>query len=231
MLLKLSGSVNFNDYIRPACLPQPESRISQHFIEIGWSDTEIRNNNLLHKLKMNEIPKAQCKLELINIGHYKHILSVENESTLCATVKKGERDMCAVRKIKFISNKETVVSATDLVNQNIKNEKFSSFFPLKGFAGAALLNAPRNTTGLDEIVGIASAQFGCVGGDPSIFTRVSAYIDWIESVVWHSEYKPETENNIHGGTVESGISRLWLNISLQIIGLTMCFVRIASNYL
>lgn len=34
------------------------------------------------------------------------------------------------------------------------------------------------------IVGITSFGFGCAGAAPSIYTRVSSYIDWIEEVIW-----------------------------------------------
>lgn len=54
---------------------------------------------------------------------------------------------------------------------------------LKGFSGAALLSNDRDAYN-DEIIGIASVGFGCVNSNPAIFIRVSAYIDWIESIVW-----------------------------------------------
>lgn len=35
-----------------------------------------------------------------------------------------------------------------------------------------------------HLVGVTSFGLGCSGEPPSIYTRVSSYIDWIESVVW-----------------------------------------------
>ncbi|KAH8284258.1 hypothetical protein KR044_006832, partial [Drosophila immigrans] len=34
------------------------------------------------------------------------------------------------------------------------------------------------------VVGITSLGQGCASGPPSIYTRVSSYLDWIESIVW-----------------------------------------------
>lgn len=37
---------------------------------------------------------------------------------------------------------------------------------------------------IDYIVGIVSFGIGCATKDPGVYTRVSSYIDWIESIVW-----------------------------------------------
>lgn len=34
------------------------------------------------------------------------------------------------------------------------------------------------------VLGITSFSLGCAGLPPSIYTRVSSYIDWIQSIVW-----------------------------------------------
>ncbi|CAH2049118.1 unnamed protein product, partial [Iphiclides podalirius] len=40
------------------------------------------------------------------------------------------------------------------------------------------------------IVGVTSFGYGCgVLNTPSVYTRVSSFVDWIESVVWEEEYK------------------------------------------
>ena len=37
------------------------------------------------------------------------------------------------------------------------------------------------------VIGITSFGQGCAGGAPSIYTRISSYLDWIESIVWPGE--------------------------------------------
>ncbi|XP_055381485.1 serine protease snake-like [Condylostylus longicornis] len=37
---------------------------------------------------------------------------------------------------------------------------------------------------LPYIIGITSSGSGCAGQIPSIYTRISSYLDWIESIVW-----------------------------------------------
>lgn len=55
---------------------------------------------------------------------------------------------------------------------------------LKGFSGSALLNTHRRESCLHEIAGITSFGVGCGIGIPSVYTRISAYLDWIEDIVW-----------------------------------------------
>lgn len=57
---------------------------------------------------------------------------------------------------------------------------------LKGFSGSALLNTHRRQSCLHEIAGITSFGVGCGIGIPSVYTRISAYLDWIEDIVWLS---------------------------------------------
>lgn len=38
--------------------------------------------------------------------------------------------------------------------------------------------------GLNRLVGVTSFGRGCGSPVPGVYTRVSRYLDWIESVVW-----------------------------------------------
>lgn len=59
-----------------------------------------------------------------------------------------------------------------------------SLFKLKGFSGAPLLNTNEKKGCLYQVVGINSITLVCGSGYPSVYTRVSAYLDWIENIVW-----------------------------------------------
>lgn len=93
-LLKFNGSIKFDEYIRPACLSQPESEIPQKLMEIGWGDTNIRSNGRLHKVKMNHISDENCKKVWTHEGLGKYF--TDSGSIFCAETIKDDRHMCAV---------------------------------------------------------------------------------------------------------------------------------------
>lgn len=45
----------------------------------------------------------------------------------------------------------------------------------------------RGDSGKYYIVGIVSYGAGCATKTPSVYTRVSSYLDWIEKYVWPSD--------------------------------------------
>ncbi|XP_017050209.1 serine protease snake [Drosophila ficusphila] len=49
---------------------------------------------------------------------------------------------------------------------------------------------------LGYIVGITSLGQGCASGPPSVYTRVSSFVDWIEGIVWPEGFKPSQETEI-----------------------------------
>lgn len=58
-------------------------------------------------------------------------------------------------------------------------------FSLKGDSGGPLQR--RIVDDFHEmyhILGVTSFGFGCATSKPAIYTRVSAYLDWIEANVW-----------------------------------------------
>lgn len=97
-LLKLNESIKFNDYIRPACISQPKCKFSQQLLAIGWSDTNVRSNEKLHKVNINYIANTKCQ-EAFLIDYKTYIQGIENKTHFCAAAAE-ERDMCEVRKIK-----------------------------------------------------------------------------------------------------------------------------------
>lgn len=46
------------------------------------------------------------------------------------------------------------------------------------------LQVQQEPSSIYTIVGITSYGIGCGGKNPGVYTRVSAYLDWIESIVW-----------------------------------------------
>lgn len=108
-LLKLNESVTFNEYIQPACLPQPESTISNQLLEIGWTTTNIRNNNKLHKVKTTTISNAVCKDKFKFIAHQKkHMANIDNGNIFCTMTNDGDRDICNVSVFSLMKQKTLV---------------------------------------------------------------------------------------------------------------------------
>lgn len=100
-LLKLNESVQFDEYVRPACLSQPKSIISsQRLIEIGWSETLVRGNKLFHKVKTNFMSTTTCKEEIAKGGHSElYTRGIDVGTHFCAAVEKNDQDICPVRKM------------------------------------------------------------------------------------------------------------------------------------
>ena len=97
-LLKLNESITFDEYVRPACLSQPDSEIEQKLLLIGWSDTNIRRNGLLHKAPLNYVSDTNCAEIYSAKARTKYVRDIDSGQIFCAEVKAGGREMCAVSK-------------------------------------------------------------------------------------------------------------------------------------
>lgn len=96
-LLLLNSSVKFNEFIRPACLPQSETTMSQKLMEIGWGQTNYRDNSLLHKVKLDHITNTMCQEKFKFISHQRKLIEeIDKETIFCAMTKDGDRDICLV---------------------------------------------------------------------------------------------------------------------------------------
>lgn len=103
-LLKLNGSVKFNEYIRPACLPQSEAEISDVFKEVGWGDTDVRPSPLIHKVSLFRVTNEYCKDYFKWIQHQQKLMKRIDEGTIfCAISAYGGRDICSVSTL-FYTN-------------------------------------------------------------------------------------------------------------------------------
>lgn len=62
---------------------------------IGWSTTNIRSNDLIHKVKHNFTSTTKCKSET----NSRYWQGIDDGTLFCTDVGKGDREMCTVRKI------------------------------------------------------------------------------------------------------------------------------------
>lgn len=63
---------------------------------IGWSETNVRKNDFLHKVKLNYISNGKCE-ETFKEDYKTYFRGIENKTHFCAAAAE-ERDMCEVRK-------------------------------------------------------------------------------------------------------------------------------------
>uniref|UniRef100_A0A1A9W337 Peptidase S1 domain-containing protein n=1 Tax=Glossina brevipalpis TaxID=37001 RepID=A0A1A9W337_9MUSC len=54
----------------------------------------------------------------------------------------------------------------------------------QGDSGGPLIMRKGDYFSISYVVGVTSFGFGCAGEPPSIYTRISSYVDWIEGIVW-----------------------------------------------
>lgn len=92
-LIKIDGRIEFNDYIRPACLPQINAKIEKALIIAGWGYTVYRETpkNYLQKIRQNFVPNEACE-KFYNT----RLFTLDNKSHLCAGTDKDEPDACQV---------------------------------------------------------------------------------------------------------------------------------------
>ncbi|XP_018562110.1 serine protease persephone-like isoform X2 [Anoplophora glabripennis] len=156
-LLRLSTDINFNTYVRPACL-QTEYYIP-HILAIasGWGGfniTEDGSNDLLATVlefySVNECNNTY-KRGIAVRGKLKD--GIVDDFMICAGISKSVRSTC------------------------------------QGDGGGPLQVYHQETDEIKcmyDIIGVISFGKACglVKNVPDVFTRVSAYIKWIEDIVW-----------------------------------------------
>lgn len=89
----LEKSVQFNAYVRPACLAHLKSNVPQRLIEIGWNGTSSKT---LRKVKLSSILSTKCLEEIVTGEQY---IRNDDRTHFCAVVTGGEQDVCRVRKL------------------------------------------------------------------------------------------------------------------------------------
>ncbi|XP_031640193.1 melanization protease 1-like [Contarinia nasturtii] len=155
-LIRVTRSIEFSEFSRPACLQTLSSDINPkaNLIVTGWGmiSTARRNrSNVLLKANMTTLPLEECNSTIFEYNQHPNGASFRNgvsESQYCARDVRMKSDSC------------------------------------QGYNGGPL-QIYRSDSKIAKIVGIVSFSTGCETDRlPSIFTRVSYYLDWIESNVW-----------------------------------------------
>lgn len=105
-LIKLLEPIQFSQYIRPACLPEADTLISNNLFVTGWGLTSYTGESHTNLQRVSQFLVAHDECNTIyndiNISNLKN--GIIDESQICARNKAGERDACQVCKIKLKLN-------------------------------------------------------------------------------------------------------------------------------
>lgn len=160
-LFKLDRKVELDGSIRPACLPEKSEVAFLRFrtpIATGWGSYNSEQNEINELLKLNVEIISQNECNI----SYNH-----NDSELIRTnLDKG------------------IVEETQICAGATSNDQLTCL----GDLGGPLQIYDENHFCSYTIVGVASFGKRCgVVGVPGIYTRVYAYLSWIERIVWPNE--------------------------------------------
>lgn len=177
-LLRVGGRIEFNEYIQPACMPSAESIVSKNIVALGWGTVSPDNRIYSHlqKVQLNLVPLAKCHELYGQPEQEKLHQEIAVETQICANSSVPERDTCAVSENEI----------DKCLNNRKKKWEFEAQWTsqFQGFGGGPLLNTHHKFSCLYETIGITSLGSKCGSGYPGAYTRIAAYVDWIESVVW-----------------------------------------------
>jgi secreted trypsin-like serine protease len=157
-LIELDRPATFTKFVRPACL-WPDTEIpSPLAITTGWGLLEYLGSQSeeLQKVSLTLLDNRHCN------PYFSHIVRFTDnlkqgiaDSQICAAAIEGGR---------LVGGRDTC----------------------QGDSGGPLQITLEDNLCVYHVVGLTSfSSIGCGGeNSPGVYTRVSAYIDWIESNVW-----------------------------------------------
>lgn len=97
-LVKFDGPVQFNNYIRPACLPQSKTIDTKHVIASGWGRLNYNSqvSEHLQKVILEIFSHQECNESYFNEIGRQLRRGIIDEIQLCAGSHVGEKDTCQV---------------------------------------------------------------------------------------------------------------------------------------
>ncbi|XP_065216082.1 serine protease Hayan-like isoform X4 [Planococcus citri] len=164
-LIELNTTVTFSPYLRPACLHTPTSDIprDRNAVITGWERTGIaeQTSNTLLVAGVEIVDHHECEASFN--GNATKLTRVYDSSTMICG-----RDAYAGQSWDCRSFEESHIKAD---------------------SGGVLQIPLRDEICQWNIIGIASFGTGICQHNkyPGMYTKVSHYVDWIQSVVWPSQ--------------------------------------------
>lgn len=151
--------------IRPACLWQAERINQAKAVATGWGHTQYAGSisDDLMKVQLDLLDLNEC---VVAFEDDDNILI--NRNKVCAGILAGGHDTCQGGEFskRFDESHLSIVSSSS------------------DSGGPIQISLPDNRC-VSYIIGVTSFGGYCGGkNSPSVYTRVSSYLDWIESKVW-----------------------------------------------
>lgn len=99
-LIRMARSVKFNEYIRPACLPEMFSTGTQRAIATGWGKTdasESRGSDILMKVGLDLYSDDECRQQYADHSLLEPLSDgIVAETQFCAGSREEKKDVCQV---------------------------------------------------------------------------------------------------------------------------------------
>lgn len=183
-LIQFNGSVEFNDYVRPACIrtDTADPPVAQELTIAGWGTVtpgsmehfewlpfycaivrmsySCLTENFTFRLKATDLPGLLMKANVSTVA-----LADCNRTF---TERNKLSDHLSLRALS--------VSQMCAVNPRDNSDA------CQGDSGGPLFMT--DDSSVSTVIGIISAGISCGSQLPGLYTRVAAYTAWIESVVW-----------------------------------------------
>lgn len=170
-LIRMVRSVQFNQYIRPACLSNTFEAETTRAKLTGWGKTSIlgESTKLLTKIAVDLQSHDECS---------RHFKSKFNSSSLRHGIIE-DTQLCG----------RTIYEQACAVRNTIRVYEEPSFLRLcvflQGFAGAPLQIEHPSIACAYAIVGTTSFSVCQTDDHTGVYTRVFGFLDWIEAIVWN----------------------------------------------
>lgn len=97
-LLRLEKPIEFSDYIRPACLTDVDTPVSDRFVVSAWGQTDYKGafHSHLQRIQQIFVPLDKCD------NFYTERIAgqwLENTTQICARAEENDPDLCSVNDI------------------------------------------------------------------------------------------------------------------------------------
>lgn len=93
-------SVQFNEYIRPACLAETYSTGTMKAIATGWGKTDYKSesSDILMKVILELYPDDECRQFFLAESHSSQLRNgIDARTQFCAGSRNAKKDVCQVR--------------------------------------------------------------------------------------------------------------------------------------